>query len=136
MAWTEPKTNWVKTDKFNYSDFNRIKNNLNYLRDKVIQLIRPVDISDMGVDMSSYSEYWDVDVFNMFESNLEEIARNSYGKDYGEKQTFYPNGMFIKYDELNRIESATLDIYNMLMAQEAGLRKIPFTLGRFKEVRI
>ena len=72
----------------------------------------------------------------MFESNLEEIARNSYGKDYGEKQTFYPNGMFIKYDELNRIESATLDIYNMLMAQEAGLRKIPFTLGRFKEVRI
>ena len=28
MGWTTPKTNWTKTDFFNLSDYNRIKNNL------------------------------------------------------------------------------------------------------------
>ena len=136
MTWIEPKTNWSVNDRFNIGDFNRIKNNLNYLRDKVVQLIRPLDISDMGADMTSYSEYWNVDIFNLFETNLEKIAKNSYGKNYGESLRFFENGGFIKYDELNRIESATLDIYNMLVNQEAGMRRMPFVLGRFKEVRI
>lgn len=136
MAWEEPKTNWTRTDRFNIQDFNRIKNNLNYLRDKVVQLIRPLKISDMGADMTSYSEYWDVDVFNKFEKNLELIARNSYKKAYGESLTFYENSGFIKYDELNRIESATLDMYRMLENQESCARKMPFVLGRYKEVRI
>lgn len=136
MAWIEPKTDWNKNDRFNYSDYNRIKNNLDYIAKKTEQLVKPVEVSDMGDDITSYLAYWDVNVFNMFETNLEAIARASYGKDYGDAKTFYENGMFIKYDELNRIESATLDIYNMLMAQESGLRKIPFVLGRFREVRI
>lgn len=136
MTWIEPKTNWSVNDRFNIGDFNRIKNNLNYLRDKVVQLIRPLDISDMGADMTSYSEYWNVDIFNLFETNLEKIAKNSYGENYGESLRFFENGGFIKYDELNRIESATLDIYNMLVNQEAGMRRMPFVLGRFKEVRI
>ena len=135
MAWIEPKTDWTKNDRFNYSDYNRIKNNLNYLHDKVEQLVKPVEIGDMGDDISSYLAYWDVNVFNLFETNLELLASSSYGKDYGNKQTFYPNSVFPKYDEFNRIESATLDIYNMLNAQEAGLRKMPFVLGRFREVR-
>jgi hypothetical protein len=136
MAWINPKTDWTKNDRFNYSDYNRIKNNLNYLHEKTEQLVKPVDIGDMGEDITSYLTYWDVNVFNLFEKNLGAIAKASYGKDYGYSQTFYPNGAFIKYDELNRIESACIDIYNMLMAQEAGLRKIPFVLGRFREVRI
>ena len=136
MAWIEPKTNWSVNDRFNIEDFNRIKNNLNYLRDKVVQLIRPLDISDMGADMTSYSEYWNVDIFNMFETNLAKIAEKSYGRNYGDSLKYYENGGFIKYDELNRIESATLDIYKMLVNQEAGARRMPFVLGRYKEVRI
>ena len=34
MAWINPKTDWTKNDRFNYSDYNRIKNNLNYLHEK------------------------------------------------------------------------------------------------------
>ena len=42
MAWTTPKTDWYGTtdadgvyigDRFNAADFNRIKNNLDFLRD-------------------------------------------------------------------------------------------------------
>ena len=33
MAWITPKTNWISTDRFNIADYNRIKNNLEYLHE-------------------------------------------------------------------------------------------------------
>lgn len=44
--------------------------------------------------------------------------------------------MFIKYDELNRLEKACEKMKDIIERQTIGLRKIPFILGRFKEVRI
>lgn len=47
MAWETPKTDWYgetdsdgvySGDRFDYRDFNRIKNNLQYLRDLAIYL--------------------------------------------------------------------------------------------------
>lgn len=32
MAWIQPKTDWVATDYFNAEDYNRIKNNIAYLK--------------------------------------------------------------------------------------------------------
>lgn len=135
-TWTQPKTDWKKDDKFNFVDYNRIKNNLVYLANKASNIVQNININDMGADITKYTAYWDVSVFNDFESNLEKIAKYTYGNDYGAKQTFYPNGVFIKYDELNRIETAILDIYESLENHEKGLRKMPFILGRFREVRI
>lgn len=134
-VWKTPKTNWSKSDKFNIEDFNRIKNNIVYLRDKSIELTRYFEIEDMGSDMYDYTSYWDVEVFNKIERNLQKINQSDYQEDYGTMQTFYPNGAFIKYDELNRIESATLNIKEMLERHKQSLRKIPFKLGRYKEVR-
>lgn len=134
--WTVPKTNWKQEDRFNIEDYNRIKNNLAYLHEKSVELIKPFSIEDMGEDLADYTQYWDVDVFNAFEINLDRINENAYRQEYGLKQTFYENGKFPDCHELNRIESATLDIKGWISRQEAGLRKIPFTLGRFKEVRI
>lgn len=133
---TTPKTDWKSTDRFNIEDYNRIKNNLNYLHEQAVALWRSFDIDDMGEDMTDRTQYWDVDVFNMFETNLDAINQNILSKDYGVAQRFFNNGQFIKWDELNRIESATLDMMNILERQKAGLRRIAFKLGQFKEVRI
>ena len=47
MGWTTPKTDWQGAtnaegvyigDRFNAADFNRIKNNLQYLRDLAIKM--------------------------------------------------------------------------------------------------
>ncbi len=135
-TWKTPKTNWTKTDKFNIEDFNRIKNNLVYLREKSVELTRYFEIEDMGSDMYDYASYWDVDTFNKIERNLEKINQSDYQEDYGAMQTFYENGAFIKYDELNRIESASLGIKEMLERHKQSLRRIPFVLGRYKEVRV
>jgi hypothetical protein len=136
MSWIEPKTDWTSQDTFNFSDYNRIKNNIAYLRERAVKLVKPFEIQDMGNDMTSYAELFDASKFNTIEQNLETINNNAYLKDYGTKQTFYDNGVFIAYAELNRIESATLDIYNMLGRQEIGLRRLAFRLGAGREVRI
>lgn len=136
MSWIKPKTDWASQDTFNFSDYNRIKNNIAYLRERAVKLVKPFEIQDMGDDMTSYAELFEASKFNTIEQNLETINNNAYLKDYGTKQTFYDNGVFIAYAELNRIESATLDIYNMLGRQEIGLRRLAFRLGAGREVRI
>lgn len=132
----QSKTNWKPTDRFNYVDYNRIKNNLYYLWQRACQYWGYFEIQDMGSDMDDYTGYWDVEVFNAWEYNLDEINKHMLSTDYGIKQTFFENGPFIKWDELNRIESATLDMNNMLDRLEVGLRRLPFRLGTFKEVKI
>lgn len=136
IEWTEPKTNWSSTDRFNISDFNRIKNNLKWLHNKSIELYRDFAVKDMGEDITSYESYWNVTFFNAFESNVETINNNIYTKEYGTSQRFFENGPFIKWDELNRIENACLHMKDILKRQELGLRKLSFRLGSMKGVKV
>ena len=54
MAWVTPKINWTKTDRINYADYNRIKNNLAYLRDMAGQLYQEFNIT-VDPDKDKYS---------------------------------------------------------------------------------
>ena len=135
MAWIEPKTNWTASTRFNIEDYNRIKNNLSYLYNTSLLLIGLFEIEDMGEDLVvdlDEDKTWDVNVFNAFENNLHIISSKIIDKDIGAKKTFYENGLFPDYNELNRIESAILMNKNALDNLSAGLRRIPFKLGRFK----
>lgn len=134
--WHTPKTNWKATDRFNYVDYNRIKNNLTYLYELAQEVYKQFSIVDMGADIEDYTGWFTAAAFNAFESNLETINKNIFTQDYGVSQRFFDNGQFIKWDELNRIESATLQMNDLLERQKANLRKLPFRLGAFREVRI
>lgn len=136
VEWQEPKLNWVQGDRFNLDDYNRIKNNLQWLYEKAVILYKAFSIANMGPDMTEYTAYWDADKFNTFEQNLETINANIYTKDYGESQRFFANAPFIKWDELNRIESASLNMKKILDNLEAGLPRLAFRLGANKEVKI
>lgn len=135
--WHTPKTNWTRYDKLNYYDFNRIKSNLEWLHEKAQELWRSFDIEDMGADIEGYGIIRQpYEIFNKFERNLEIINKNILVQNYGKRQTFYPNGVFIKWDELNRIEGAILEMRGILDRQEAGLRRLPFRLGNMKGVKV
>ena len=136
IEFKEPKTDWTEKSRFNIEDYNRIKNNLEWLYQKAVYLNRPFEIEDMGEDIFDYISYWKVSYFNAFEDNIEVINKNILTKDYGTPQKFYENGAFIRWTELNRIESAILSMKNILDNHEKGLQKIPFVLGRFKEIRV
>ena len=128
MAWATPKTNWVKTDRINYVDYNRIKNNLAYLRDLAGQLYREFNIT-VDPDKGQYSSWPYASEINHLEDNLETIRGHTYPFATGQRRTYYGNVPTIDWQELNRLESATLLIYNNLRGQEEGKRRLSFRLG-------
>lgn len=136
-SWIEPKTDWYGFsdgngtyfgDRFNVEDYNRIKNNLNYLHTIAIVMYPDFSISDMGEDKQK-NDYPYADEINAIESNLEIISKNTLARNYGETQVFMPQGNTFDYEELNRIESATLDLYNKLINQFRGRRMLQFQFG-------
>lgn len=132
-----PKTDWrVCTDEkgkytgdyFDIDDYNRIKNNIQFLHHLALKMYADFEIDDMGKD-KEYTDYPYADEINTIESNLERMAENTFRKNYGIKQVYVDNGKFIDHAELNRIESALLDMYNQLTGQYNGRRMFTFMLG-------
>lgn len=134
IEWIEPKTNWTKTDSFNFTDYNRIKNNLSWLHKKANELYKPFEIKEMGEDIFDYRAEYEFRYFNSWEDNLEIINSNIFPRDYGYKATFYGNGPFITPDELNRLEKAIYQMKTILDSQEAGRRRLAFRLGYQKGI--
>lgn len=136
MAWIQPKTNWqggwlngvYNGDYFNLADYNRIKNNLQELRNMAI-ISYPEFAVVTGVDWEDYNRIPRAADINQLENNLETIRSNTYPFKTGEKKTYYGNVAAIDFEELNRLESATLLIYNNLKGQSDGKRRLSFTLG-------
>ena len=129
MIWITPKTDWVAEDRFNIQDFNRIRNNLIVVIGYLGSRYCIIEITDMGEEITDFSGYWNVDYFNAIEDNVQKIS-NYVTIDTGYKQTFYSNGAFIKYTELNRIERILNQFSNEVLGYLAGLSRLPMTLGR------
>lgn len=135
-TWTTPKTNWTDTDRFNISDFNRIKNNLQYLHDESEIIYGEYDIADMGSDISSYAGYWDVEKFNIIEQNLITINTHMNGADIGQALTYYENGVFINHAELNRIENTSLTLKSIIDGWREAMATLPFRMGAKEALRV
>lgn len=137
MAWITPKTNWnggtaadgtYIGDRFNAVDFNRIKNNLDYLRELAIKLYDEFAINALGSDRTP-ADYFYADEINQLEENLTIINNNTLKRHYGTAPTYVNNGRTMDFTELNRLESAILDLYNRLTNQSEGRRKFQWNFG-------
>ena len=140
MGWITPKTDWqVKIvdgkyvgDYFNAEDFNRIKNNLIYLHALAIKLYKKFSIAYTGTDKTA-GDYFYADEINKLEQNLHLINTRSINQNYGNNRWYYQNQPTMNAAELNKIESATLDLYEQLTNEYNGRRKLTFNFG-IKEV--
>lgn len=136
MSWTTPKTDWYGVvvdgvytgDRFNAADYNRIKNNLEYLRDLAITMYEEFDIVDVGSDKTT-ADYFYADEINQMEANLVTINTNTLNGSYGSPPTYSANGKTMNYTELNRLESAMLDLYDKLTNQHDGRRNLEWNFG-------
>lgn len=137
MAWETPKTNWYGTidtdgnyvgDRFNAIDFNRIKNNLTYLRELSIKLYEEFSIVSLGADRTP-ANYFYADEINQLEENLDTINANTLQRSYGTPPVYVDNGNTPDFDELNRLESAILDLYDRLTNEFEGRRMFTWNFG-------
>ena len=154
MEWIEPKTDWSAEyndagvfigDFFNVSDYNRIKNNLLYLRELAKELVGRMPRVRVGEDKHEIDDNnpdWEndnifADEINLIEDALETIDNALGWIDFGEKQTFYENGKWIGAEELNRIEGASLYLYEMINNSVAHKTRLAFRLGtRENDIRV
>ena len=127
--WQQPKTDWQAGDYFNIEDYNRIKGNSNELHSLAQTIWPEFDLEDMGAD-KTYQDYsFYADEINRFEENLELLCEGTYPFQIGEKKLYADNTPFIKWDELNRIESACLLLYLNMRAGIESRPTLEFTLG-------
>ena len=138
MAWTTPKTDWFggidsvtglyEGDRFNATDYNRIKNNLVFLKDLANTMYDEFEIVTPSADKVA-GDYFYADEINILEDNLETINENSINRSYGEKPVYNANGHTFDFVELNRLESAILDLYDRLCNQSEGRRNFTWNFG-------
>ena len=133
MEWITPKTNWVATDSFNISDYNRIINNVFVVSCYCISRYGGFEIADMGDAIDDDTDYYDVNVFNAIEENIENVSRNLPNVT-PTKTTFYENGKFITYGELNRIEGITARFADQVPGWLNGLIRLPMVVGRSRRL--
>lgn len=125
--WTEPKTDWVITDSFNFEDYNRIKNNIAYLYEMALDFYSSVQLEDMGDDKNGYNEFPYAEEFNRLENNLELLRNSTFIFNNEEKKTWYANEKTPDFEDFNRIERICLDYYKGL--QRYRPRRLSITLG-------
>lgn len=135
--WQTPKTNWYGSvdanghyegDRFNAVDFNRIKNNLEYLREMAIKMYQEFSIVSLGSDRTP-ADYFYADEINRMEENLTTINNKTLRRSYGTAPTYVDNGRTMDFSELNRLESAMLDLYDRLTNQSEGRRMFQWNFG-------
>lgn len=136
MAWVQPKTDWhcdiidgvYNGDRFNASDYNRIKNNIYHLHTLALSLYKSFNIQPDGGD-KQVGEYFYADEINKLESNLDTINNNTLNRQYGSTPTYVDNGNTFDFNELNRLESAILDLYNRMSNQKVGRKMFKWNFG-------
>jgi hypothetical protein len=137
MAWETPKTDWYGAsdadgnytgDRFNASDFNRIKNNLEYLRELASKLYDEFSLVSLGKDRTPV-DYFYADEINQLEENLKTVNQNTLKRSYGAAPNYVDNGNTMTFAELNRLEGAILDLYDRLTNEFVGRRMFTWNFG-------
>lgn len=135
--WITPKTNWACYydsngryigDFFEIEDWRRIIGNLYYLKELADKMYPYFAFNDMG-DKKQHSDIPYANEWNAIERNLDLMIKHTYKFNIGKTRIYYPEMPAVNYDDLNRIESACLKIYEGLTGQYEGLRVLAFTLG-------
>lgn len=126
--WQEPKTDWTSEDYFNMDDYNRIRGNIEVIRELVKELYVSFPLDEISEE-KTYNDYIYADEINAIEQNLAAICEHAYPFEIGERKTYYPNQPAADWKEYNRIESACLLMYKKLKGQKAGKTRLAITLG-------
>ena len=129
MAWITPKTDWDVDTVFSYTDYNRIRNNLLYLNDKInTDYPDKAKELDLGDAKTGYDNNYRPSEFNAFEDALESFTRIGQNVNIGTRSYYSANGDFISFSDLNRIENCCLKWYTTLNVTVQSINITPSSI--------
>lgn len=119
--WTQPKVNWRSIDYFNIEDWQRIRNNLEHLRNWMLNaglVPKPLLDTDTG---RGYEELPYVHLVNNMEmnlANLQETFGVSFTEDVAQRTWYERLDMMYSrnpsYSDWNRWETILLRVYESI----------------------
>jgi len=122
MGWKTPKTDWKAGDYFNYTDYNRIADNLVFIKEFVKKFsARIINLKRMG-NKIGYSDFLEPEEVNNFQHNLNAINNQITHYDLGEDTVYVKAGHTPTNEQWNRIESFTYDIYDYMRSRTTTTR--------------
>lgn len=137
MEWINPKTDWQPTDYINTEDYNRIRNNILYLKEYSETFFLPFNFSEPMESERSYEELAYAEYWNNLEDRLEDFIRRTYQlSELGTKKTYSAYDDYIDYVELNRLESVILRYKNFFDTQTNIAQRLSFELGNYGGIQI
>ena len=99
-------------DAFSYTDYNRIRNNLLYINDKINEMYPDKqETLDLGEAKTGYTNEYRPSEFNAFEKALVSFKRAGINRNLGEPKTYQSNGDFANYNDFIRLEKSCLSWY-------------------------
>ena len=135
MAWITPKVDWTSDDYINFTDYNRICNNLNWVKDEANELgfsYPEWEVMTLATDYSdnSYADMWNtvVDNYNL----LDDI----YPSFEPIEDVFSVNGYYIAYGTLNTLERNILLLDTVLSVAKANIPRLAIILGGNNKLKI
>lgn len=134
-SWEQPRTDWNPYDAFNVPDYDRINGNMIFLQEAGKILGYAASLEKCGAYSGMDGRPWECKDFNIMESNLESLCVALGNANAGTSKIFVDNGPFVTWDELNRIESTTFELYQILDNIYRSMRRLPFRLGAYKGIR-
>lgn len=134
--WIEPKINWVESDRFNLSDYNRIKNNIAHIYSMALEVYSDFPFEEMGSDKTEYYEFPYADEFTKLEQNLKNIKENTFAFTSDGFREWYENERTPTYQDFNRLEKSCLLFYNGFSSMKNQKNKLAFRLGGFGKLKI
>ena len=143
-VWKQPKTDWkIEYDEngdyigdyFEVADYNRIKNNLAYLKELTELLYNTLpEYIDLGEDVTYGSAEPTASLMKKIQDDLKIINDFTVNVDIGTAASFKSNTAGYLKDELNRIEERSLLLYILLYGQKENKPKLALRLGHRKDV--
>lgn len=135
MDWIQPKTDWTKEDAFDYENYNRVTGNLEYLHEFANSLFGT--LSELKIETNKvnldpiYARH-----MNDIENGVERLNDETYRLNIGAKKTYKSNGHVPDYEDYNRIESATLNLYNQAKSHQKNIPRLQYRLGNERGIRV
>lgn len=135
MAWITPKVDWTSDDYINFTDYNRICNNLNWVKDEAIELGFSYPEWEVMTLTTDYSDNPYADMWNTIVDNYN-LLDDIYPIFEPIEEVYSANGYYIAYGTLNTLEQTILLLDTVLSVAKANIPRLAITLGGNNKLKI
>lgn len=109
MAWVTPKTDWLPTDNYNYSDLNKLEGNIQ----EIFNILTSLGFSVPNYTLNTTRTNVDIEYISSV-NRIEEILLETQKKFISSKITFQElNNQSLTFSQLNNL-TLTFKVFNFV----------------------